>query len=485
MPRDEGWTQPQPWLIIAATGLSGLVREESSAAALATAESILERLPADDEIPARLAACLIRLALSRRTGDLEAAAAAADRAEVLAGQLPEEEHARHPELGVQLLSGRGAVELWAGRLEAAAAAFEAGMAACAPETTYDRADCQGYLALVEVARGQLSRAAGHADEVTEAMRRVSESVTEHITSAVSVALAWVHLQRGDMQEAHAQLKRAEAALRVCPDKLVSSLACHVAAQRRLAEGRAVAASEMIRRARQGWSPPGWLELRLTILESRADVVAGDIPAAVAAARRADPQSVPEAAAALAHAWLAAGDHQAARQALDAVAAGRSEVPEGIGLTGWLVDAQLSYSTGDSRRGRRSLERALLLARPERMRLPFTMEQAWMRQVLRRDPELAQACREMLEPAAAGVAAVPAQRRQPPDGEEAPLVVEQLSEREREVLTLLSGMLSTAEIAAEMYLSVNTVKTHLRSIYRKLSAAHRGEAVRRARQLELI
>jgi len=54
-----------------------------------------------------------------------------------------------------------------------------------------------------------------------------------------------------------------------------------------------------------------------------------------------------------------------------------------------------------------------------------------------------------------------------------------------VLTLLSGMLSTAEIASEMYLSVNTVKTHLRSIYRKLSAAHRGEAVRRARQLELI
>ena len=64
------------------------------------------------------------------------------------------------------------------------------------------------------------------------------------------------------------------------------------------------------------------------------------------------------------------------------------------------------------------------------------------------------------------------------------MVEPLSEREREVLTLLSGMLSTAEIAAEMYLSVNTVKTHLRSIYRKLSAAHRGEAGRRARQMEL-
>ncbi len=47
------------------------------------------------------------------------------------------------------------------------------------------------------------------------------------------------------------------------------------------------------------------------------------------------------------------------------------------------------------------------------------------------------------------------------------------------------MLSTAEIASEMYISVNTVKTHLKSIYRKLAAAHRSEAVRRARLLELI
>jgi LuxR family maltose regulon positive regulatory protein len=71
------------------------------------------------------------------------------------------------------------------------------------------------------------------------------------------------------------------------------------------------------------------------------------------------------------------------------------------------------------------------------------------------------------------------------GQTTPVIVEQLSEREREVLRLLSGMLSTAEIAAEMYISVNTVKSHLRSVYRKLSATHRNEAVRRARQLELI
>ncbi len=50
---------------------------------------------------------------------------------------------------------------------------------------------------------------------------------------------------------------------------------------------------------------------------------------------------------------------------------------------------------------------------------------------------------------------------------------------------MSGMLNTAEIASEMCISINTVKAHLKSSYRKLAATHRGEAVRRARQLELI
>ena len=76
---------------------------------------------------------------------------------------------------------------------------------------------------------------------------------------------------------------------------------------------------------------------------------------------------------------------------------------------------------------------------------------------------------------------------PPGAPDGPpwLVVEPLTEREREVLRHVSGMLNTAEVASEMYISVNTVKSHLKSIYRKLAAAHRGEAVRRARQLELI
>ncbi len=67
----------------------------------------------------------------------------------------------------------------------------------------------------------------------------------------------------------------------------------------------------------------------------------------------------------------------------------------------------------------------------------------------------------------------------------PLIVEPLTEREQEVLRHVAHMLSTAEVAGAMYISTNTVKTHLKSIFRKLAAGHRGEAVRRARELELI
>ncbi|WP_427167799.1 LuxR C-terminal-related transcriptional regulator [Streptomyces sp. C1-1] len=61
----------------------------------------------------------------------------------------------------------------------------------------------------------------------------------------------------------------------------------------------------------------------------------------------------------------------------------------------------------------------------------------------------------------------------------------LSTREHDVLRRLAEMMTTEEIAAELYLSVNTVKTHLKSVYRKLAVSRRSAAVRRARELELL
>jgi LuxR family transcriptional regulator, maltose regulon positive regulatory protein len=483
MPRHTAWAQPQPLLVLAAAGLSR-VSSDAVTTSLIAAESMLDRLPDNDEIPARLAAVQIRLALARRTGNFGLAAAAAERAEALIDQLSQEVHDRYPGIRAQMLAGCGAADLWAGRLDEAAVRFEAGVAA-APSAGHERADGLGYLALTEALAGRLSSAVVRADQAADAMSSGGDDLIEHVIPSVDVALAWVYLQRGDMQGAHARLKQAEASLRTCPDRLVSALACTVAAQLRLAEGHVSRAMEMIRQARQAWSPPAWLDLRLTILESRVCMAADDVPAALAAAQRADTHSVPEAAAALAHAWLATGDQQAARRVLDSVTENLGGTTHRLGLAGWVAEARFSYETGDGVRGRRCLERGLELAKAEQTRLPFVMEQTWLRQVLRRDPELAHHYHELVAAPVMSPGAVPFQRKAPPSDQAAPVFAERLSERECEVLTHASKMLSTAEIATEMFISVNTVKTHFRSIYRKLSATHRSEAVRRARRLQLI
>ena len=61
----------------------------------------------------------------------------------------------------------------------------------------------------------------------------------------------------------------------------------------------------------------------------------------------------------------------------------------------------------------------------------------------------------------------------------------LSDRELAVLRLLPSDASLREVAASLYLSLNTVKTHVRSIYRKLGASTREEAVERGRELGLL
>ena len=64
------------------------------------------------------------------------------------------------------------------------------------------------------------------------------------------------------------------------------------------------------------------------------------------------------------------------------------------------------------------------------------------------------------------------------------VVEPLTARELEVLKHLEELLTTDEIAEKMFVSVNTVRTHVRSILRKLGVSRRNAAVRKARRLGL-
>ena len=482
MPRGQAWTEPEPYLVSAAVALS-MGRPESSIAVLDAAECILERLPAGQQAAGQLAAAMIRLPASLRTGDLAAAAAAATRAEVLVNRVSDERSARHRQIRARVLSGRGAVELWAGHLDEAARVFDSGAAAAASGQEDERASCLGHLALVEALRGRLSRAGELAAQATAAAAVGEQRPgVQRPNPAALAALAWVHVEHNELRRARNRLKQVDAALGVSPDKLIRAVAFLAAARSALAEGDPEAAAQFVARARSGWPVPAWLDHQLSLDESRACLAAGDIEAALAAAKRAGSDSSLETAATLAHAWVAAGDAANARRALEPALAAHGAVPERVRLQALLADARLSYDTGDPARGHRSLASALRLAEREQLRLPFVIERAWIGPALRRDSELAHAYQHLLAPIL--------RHDHPPAPPEildqaTILAVEPLTGRELEVLRHVSGVLRNPEIASEMHISLHTVKAHLKHIYRKLAATHRGEAVRRARQLGLI
>jgi len=65
------------------------------------------------------------------------------------------------------------------------------------------------------------------------------------------------------------------------------------------------------------------------------------------------------------------------------------------------------------------------------------------------------------------------------------LIEPLSDREMDVLRLLNTALPTPEIAQELFLSTNTIRSHVKSIYGKLNAHGRTEAIQRAKELGLL
>lgn len=193
-----------------------------------------------------------------------------------------------------------------------------------------------------------------------------------------------------------------------------------------------------------------------------------------------------AAVALARVELRAGDPAAAARALprwDGPDAAAWPLP--VRLDAGLLDAALAARAGDARRAGRTLERVLELAADEGFRRPFTRAEPGVRDLLAAHldsgtahwPTVSDLVRAAQEPPARpGPAPGPASDR---------ALDEPLTERELTILRYLQSILSNVEIAAELSLSVNTVKTHVRNIYRKLDATRRREAVRRARELRLI
>lgn len=151
-------------------------------------------------------------------------------------------------------------------------------------------------------------------------------------------------------------------------------------------------------------------------------------------------------------------------------------PSTLSVEATLVRARAQWDLGDRSAGRRSMEDALTLAAEEGIRRPFLTNLATLAPLMiaHLASETAYATTLVELTATANLASV-AEHRPGPLGEH-------LTQRERAVLRHLATMLSGPEIARALNVSENTVKTHLKGVYRKLNVASRRDAVRRAREL---
>jgi LuxR family maltose regulon positive regulatory protein len=128
-----------------------------------------------------------------------------------------------------------------------------------------------------------------------------------------------------------------------------------------------------------------------------------------------------------------------------------------------------------------LEEALTQAQPQGYRQPLLTIGSPLRELLKRRVRAGTAQRAL-----AGDLIQALEQEDGFDGaDHGRLLLDPLSEREETVLRYLPTLMSKAEIASELFVSVNTVKTHTKNIYRKLGVGTRTEAVRRAKSLNLV
>jgi LuxR family transcriptional regulator, maltose regulon positive regulatory protein len=179
--------------------------------------------------------------------------------------------------------------------------------------------------------------------------------------------------------------------------------------------------------------------------------------------------------------LAQDDPTAAAAALAPVIDGSVVMPNAHlwDVQAFLLQAIASDALGDASAARRALEQALDRAAPESLLFPFLYDPA---------PELLDRHRRHGTAHAGLITEIlnVLAGRKPGSPTAGPQHLrEPLSHAEARVLRYLPTKLSAPEIADELYLSVNTVKTHMRHLYDKLGAHRRHEAVEQARALGLL
>jgi LuxR family maltose regulon positive regulatory protein len=340
------------------------------------------------------------------------------------------------------------------------------------------------LAVLESVRGRLRSAARLSRQALVTADRFGITDANDL-GWVRMALASVYSEWDRIGEADRLLDEALDLAASDVDLLVSCAT--VRAKLRHASGRISAALEVLHTARRelGGSPlaPA-VERGLALTEAELRIGGGDLGAARRLiATGGDPAVFP--------AWAACVDASAAlvegKSGAAATVAAPHATPSADASLTWTVHSAILTSLagralGDRNRVLRGLEVALDIAEEESFRRPFLVGGHPVRDLLANFAPLLPVYHPLAAELAAGTSPlVGATGRTSSEG----ALVEPLTERELTVLRYLQGTMSNLEIASTLYVSVNTVKTHVKNIYRKLHAGRRREAVERARELRLL
>ena len=277
----------------------------------------------------------------------------------------------------------------------------------------------------------------------------------------------------------AAVDRVLAAGPVYPDNGLAATVVIVQAVRLVARGELASAQAVLRQDRAiNSTAVGALAVLRDVELAAIDIRLGRPQAAL---RLLQPHQGPPYAVAVgvtaARAHLALGQLPEAAARVRAVLTTPSPfVSRRLAVEATLCEAEIADRTGDEGAAADLLDRALQLAEGG-LTVPFVETTTTFAGLLARHPALAARW-----PAAVSAPPEPVAAADTAGGGE---LADPLTPREQGLLRLMSTSLSTAEIAGELRLSVNTVKSHLGAIYRKLAVGRRREAVRRARELELL
>jgi len=462
--------------------------DELASGSLEAAERYLglaERAPISDGRPgqAQLLLGIVRLLLARQRGNRSAVAGEARRLQAMA-EAPE---AAQPGLGQDLsalaLISLGNAEFWAARSEEAERHLEQGIALA-------RRIGRPYLeftGLVYEANNEFFRWSALAVEHSRQAAELAERhgwADEPAAGLASLTVGGVLTWQGRLEEAEPWIQRAERTVRA---EAEPSGALGIRMARgllELARGRdadALAAFQAAERLAGCLAEPsvGVLANRSFLVQTLVRLGETERAEQALAALADQDRDSGQMRIGLASLRLAQDTPHEAIAALAPVLDGSTPVPGPAWLAqAFLLEAIARDALGDPAATGHAVEHALDLAEPDGLLTMF---------LLHRVPGLLERHARQRTAHAALIAEIlgqlAGQAPTPPAGPRPPL--EALSDSEIRVLRFLPTNLTGPEIAAELYVSHNTIRTHLRHLYAKLGTHRRAEAVARARALGLL